>query len=92
MAPLTAHVVDLEQIERLTDKLKGLIGLLERTRNELAQTVDDNGKLQLEVSSLRTQLTGTQSSQSEVAALLAEREQVRARVETMLQQLDAINL
>ena len=92
MAPPTAHVVNLEQIERLTDKLKGLIGLLERTRNELTKTVDDNGKLQLEVESLRPQLTGAESSQSEVAALLAEREQVRARVETMLQQLDAINL
>ena len=36
----TVHMVDVEQIERLADKVKGLIGVLERTQSELAQTVD----------------------------------------------------
>ena len=89
---VTAHVVDLEQIERLAEKVKGLIGLLERTRGELTQTVDDNAKLQLELESLRTQLASAESSSSEMTTLLDEREQVRGRVQDMLQQLEALSV
>ena len=89
---VTAHVVDLEQIERLAEKVKGLIGLLERTQGELTQTVDDNAKLQLELESLRTQLASAESSSSEMMTLLDEREQVRGRVQDMLQQLEALSV
>ena len=89
---VTAHVVDLDQIERLADKVKGLIGLLERTRRELAQTVDDNAKLQQEIEALRSQLAAAESSSAEMTTLLNEREQVRERVQEMLDQLEAFNL
>ncbi len=88
----TVHMVDVEQIERLADKVRGLIGVLERTQSELAQTVDDSSKLHLEIESLRSQLASAESVNSEMTTLLTERDQIRVRVQDMLQQLDAINL
>ena len=86
------EAVNLEQIERLADKVKELIGLLENTRGELSQTVEVNERLQLEVKSLRANLANAQSTSSEVPTLLAEREQIRERVQDMLKQLEAVNI
>lgn len=88
----TAHVVDLEQIERLADKVKGLIGLLERTRQELAQTVNDNAKLNQEIETLRGQVLSAESTSAEMQTLLGEREQIRERVQGMLEELEALNI
>mgnify|MGYP001174516707 FL=1 len=86
------EAVNLEQIERLADKVKELIGLLEHTRGELSQTVEVNERLQLENESLRANLASAQSTSSEVPTLLAEREQIRERVQDMLEQLEAVNI
>ena len=86
------EAVNLEQIERLADKVKELIGLLEHTRGELSQTVEVNERLQLENESLRANLARAQSTSSEVPTLLAEREQIRERVQDMLKQLEAVNI
>ena len=86
------EAVNLEQIERLADKVKELIGLMEHTRGELSQTVEVNERLQLENESLRANLASAQSTSSEVPTLLAEREQIRERVQDMLKQLEAGNI
>mgnify|MGYP001410184535 CR=1 FL=1 len=85
-------VVNIEQIERLAEKVKDLIGLLEDSRSELSQTIEVNERLQLEVKSLRANLANAQSTSSEVPTLLAEREQIRERVQDMLKQLEAVNI
>ena len=86
------EAVNLEQIERLADKVKELIGLMEHTRGALSQTVEGNERLQLENESLRANLASAQSTSSEVPTLLAEREQIRERVQDMLEQLEAVNI
>ena len=86
------EAVNLEQIERLADKVKELIGLLENTRGELSQTVEVKERLQLENESLRANLASAKSTSSEVPTLLAEREQIRERVQDMLKQLEAVNI
>ena len=87
-----AHSVDLEPIERLAEKVKGLVGLLERTRTELSQTVEDNKRLEEEVENLRTRLVAAESEGSEMKDLLTEREQIRTRVSQMLDQLEGLSL
>ena len=74
--------VDIETIGRLAEKINALVGLLDRTRAELAQTTEANDHLSKEVDRLRAQ----------VAADDGEREQVRARVSEMLTQLDELDL
>ena len=54
------QTVDLEPIERLAEKVKGLVDLLEHTRSELEQTVDDNQRLKREVQSLSERLASVE--------------------------------
>ena len=84
--------VDLDTIERLAEKVQALVGLLERTRAELAQTSEDNGRLTTELTTLRERLSAAQNEGAEVKTLLAERGQIQARVSEMLTQLEAIDL
>ena len=88
----TTQAVDLDQIERLADKVRALVGVLERTRTELTQTIEDNQRLQREVESMREQLSTAVNSGEEMTALLAEREQIGSRIREMLQQLEGINV
>ena len=87
----TVQPVDLEPIERLAEKVKGLVGLLERTRAELEQTIQDNQRLKHEVESLSARLASAENEGAEMKSLVAEREQIRARVYEMLEQLEGLN-
>jgi regulator of replication initiation timing len=86
------HSLDLESIERLADKIQSLVQLLERTQNELNQTAADNGRLTTEIDELRNRLALLQRDSGEMDKLLEEREQIRTRVASMLEQLEGLNL
>ena len=88
----TTQAVDLDQIERLADKVRALVGVLERTRTEFTQAIEDNQRLQREVESMREQLSTAANSGEEMTTLLVEREQIGSRVREMLQQLEGINV
>ena len=88
----TTQAVDLEQIERLGEKVKALVGILERTRAELSQTIQDNQRLQREVESMREELSVAVNAGEEMTTLLAEREQIRSRVTELLEQLEGISV
>ena len=89
---MSSPPVDVEPIERLSQKVKSLIAVLERTRTELTQTVEDNLRLSREVEHLKTQLAQAERTGADATTLREEREQVRARVSEMLEQLEAINV
>ena len=89
---MPTHTVDVESIERLADKVRDLIGVLERTRGELSQTIEDNLRLSREVQDLKTQLTSAESTSAEMASLMDEREQIRTRITAMLEQLEEISV
>ena len=86
------HSLDLESIERLADKIQSLVQLLERTQNELNQTAAANGRLTPEIDELRNRLALLQRDSGEMDKLLEEREQIRTRVASMLEQLEGLNL
>ena len=92
MPTRTTHGVDVESIERLAEKVRDLVGVLERTRGELSQAIEDNARLSREAEQLRLDLANTESTNAEVSSLLAEREQIRTRVGEMLEQLDEITV
>lgn len=87
-----ASSVSLEPIDRLADKVQSLIGLLERTRAELTRTTEDNVRLSGEVDALRTQLATVEGQGAQAQSLLTERDQIRARVTEMLEQLEGLSL
>lgn len=86
------RTIEIEPIDRLEDKLKRLVVMVERMRDEQAQAAEENMRLAREVEALRSQLAGTDSVTKELAALREERDIIRTRVGDMLDHLEALNL
>ena len=82
----------LEPLNRLEDKVKRLIGLVERLQQEKASEIGESERLNSELDALRTRLAESDNADSEVAVLRAERDQIRTRVTGILEQLEAIDL
>jgi len=87
-----ASTVEFEAIDRLEQKLKQLVGVLDKTRGDLARARDENARLHAELDAARTRISESEGTGAELTALKSEREQIRGRVEDMLKQLDAISL
>ena len=88
----TATVADLGVVERLDEKIRQLITLVERSRAESAKLRADNDRLGKEVDVLQSQLADAAGVASELQSLREERDQVRTRVADMLAQLDALQM
>ena len=88
----TSVSVELESIERLADKVKSMVALLERSRVEQARTAEDNRRLVSEVNALNVRLSEAEGADAEMTLLRSERDQIRTRVSEMLEQLEAISL
>ena len=87
-----ARGTDVEPIDRLEEKLKMLVGVIDRLRAESAKAVEDNQRLAREMESLRARVAEAEGTSGELSALREERELVRSRVSDMLQQIEALNL
>ena len=83
---------DLESIERLADKVKSIVALLERSRVEQARTAEDNRRLVSEVDALKARLSEAEGTNAEMTMLRSERDQIRTQVSEMLKQLEALSL
>ena len=84
--------VDLESIDRLEEKIKLLVGLVERLRANDGRLSDENGRLVRELDTALARLTVSEGSIAEITALRDEREMIKSRVEDMLAQIEALNL
>jgi regulator of replication initiation timing len=84
--------VDFEAIDRLEQKLKQLVTVLDRTRAEYSRATDENARLRDELEAARGRIAEAEGTGAELAALRQEREQVRGRVDDMLKQIEALNL
>ena len=83
---------DLEPIDRLEQKVKQLVGMVDRMKAEQARIVDENQKLVRELEAVRGRLAASDTVANEVSSLKEERDVIRTRVEEILGQLEAINL
>jgi regulator of replication initiation timing len=92
MAKTMTRSVELEPIDRLEEKVKLLVGVVERMKSEQARAAEENQRLSREVESLRTQLEAGESVATELSALKEERDVIRSRVSEMLDQLESLNL
>jgi regulator of replication initiation timing len=84
--------VDLEPIDRLEEKLKLLVGMIDRLRGENARATEENARLARELDAARARLGDADAAHAEAAALREERELIRSRVGEMLQQIESLNL
>jgi regulator of replication initiation timing len=92
MAKTATRSVDLEPIDRLEEKLKRLVGMIEQMRTAQARSAEENQRLTREIESLRARLSTGESAAHELSALKEERDVIRTRVGEMLEQLEALNL
>ena len=88
----TVQSLDMATLDRLAEKISALVQLLEQTRNELADTSDNNTRLSNELEALQAQFSQSQQNGLEMQTLLDEREQIRARVTEILDQLESLDL
>ena len=92
MVKTAARSVDLEPIDRLEEKVRLLVGLVDRMKQEQAQASEENARLQKEIESLRSRTAAHETLGAELSTLREERDVIRTRVTEMLEQLDALNL
>ncbi|MCC6163197.1 MAG: cell division protein ZapB [Acidobacteria bacterium] len=88
----TVTAADLGVVERLDEKIRQLIALVEKSRAEASRLRTDNDRLTREVDALQAQLADAEGVAVELQSLRDERDQVRARVADMLAQLDALQM
>ena len=91
-ATVTRGGIDLDPIDRLEEKVKLLVNMVERMRADQARAADENQRLAREIDSLRGRLASSDAVSTELSALKQERDVIRTRVGEMLDQLEALNL
>lgn len=88
----TAVRDELDVIDRLEEKVRLLVGAVERLKAEQMRMVDENQRLNRDLDALRSRLADAEGTGQELAALREERTVIRSRVSEMLQQIEKLNL
>lgn len=92
MAKTLTRSVDFEPIDRLEEKMKLLVHMVEQLRGEQTTLKDENARLTRTVASLEAQIAESEGTGAELTMLREERDVIRGRVTEMLEQLEALNL
>ncbi len=92
MAKAVMTRVDLEPIDRLEEKVKLLVGMIDRLRGDHSRVSDENARLMRELDAMKTRVAEAEGTGVEIAALREERELIRSRVGDMLAQIESLNL
>jgi len=92
MAKTLTRPVDFEPIDRLEEKMKQLVALIERLRGEQAQLLETNSRLSRDLEALHARVSEAEGTNAELTTLREEREVIRGRVAEMLEQIEALDL
>ena len=84
--------MDVEPIDRLEEKVRQLVGVIDTLRAERAKAVDEAARLQRELDAARSRLSESSQATAEVSRLREERELIRNRVTQMITQIEKLNL
>jgi len=92
MAKTATRDVELEPLDRLEDKVKRLIAMVDRMTADQKRAAEENQRLKNEIDTLRARAASNEALTSEISTLKDQREVIRTRVGEMLDQLEALNL
>ena len=92
MAKTATRSVELEPIDRLEEKVKRLVGMIDRMKAEQARVAEENQRLTRELAATAARAAASDGLVAELSSLKEEREVIRTRVTDMLDQLEALNL
>ncbi len=88
----TGRPVDTEALDRLEEKVKLLVALIGRQRAEQARMGEELQRVSKELDAAQARLQEASGAAAEVSSLKEERDVIRARVSSLLEQLEGLNL
>lgn len=88
----TGAAVDVQPIDRLEDKIRQLVTMVDTLRAERAKAIDEAARLTRELDAARARLGESANASAEVATLREERDLIRSRVTQMIAHIDRLNL
>lgn len=88
----TPAMIDLQPIDRLEEKVKQLVSMIDSLRADRAKALDEVARLEREIEQARARLSEASGASAEATALREERELIRTRVVQMIAQIDKLNL
>lgn len=91
-AAVATREVDLEPIDRLEEKVRMLVGMIDRLRDDNLRAGEENGRLSRDLETMRVRLQEAEGSSVELNTLREERDLIRTRVNEMLEQIDGLKL
>jgi regulator of replication initiation timing len=92
MAKAMSRGVEFEPIDRLEEKVKLLVAMVDRMKADQAHVAEENLRLSRELDAMRARVAAGDELAAELTSLRDERDTIRTRVTEMLEQLEAINL
>ncbi len=88
----TATSTEVLPIDRLEEKVRQLVGVIDGLRVERAKAAEEISRLQHELEANRARLAESGTLAAEVGSLREERDLIRQRVGQMIAQIDTLNL
>jgi len=87
-----ATTTDLQPIDRLEEKVRQLVSLIDSLRADRTKALDQAAKLERELDAATTRIAELEPGTAETAALRDEREKIRLRVVDLISHIDKLNL
>ena len=87
-----ATTTELQPIDRLEEKVKQLVGMIESLRTDRTKALDTAARLERDLDAATTRITELEAHTAETAALREEREKIRHRVADMISHIDMLKL
>jgi FtsZ-binding cell division protein ZapB len=88
----TGRPIELEGLDRLEEKVKLLVALIGRLRTEQARMADEFQRISKELEAAKARLQEVEGATVEIGTLRDERDVIRTRVTSLLEQLEGLNL
>jgi regulator of replication initiation timing len=92
MAKVMGRGVEFEPIDRLEEKLKLLVAMVDRLKADQARAAEENIRLSRELDAMRVRVAAGDALSAELTTLKDERDTIRTRVTDMLNQLEELSL
>lgn len=83
---------EVQPIDRLEEKVRQLVDLIDTLRADRARALEDAARLQKELEAAKARLADAAGASAELATLREERDLIRGRVSQMIAQIDKLNL
>lgn len=88
----TTTATEVQPIDRLEEKVRQLVGMIDSLRDERARATDEITRLSRELDATKARLAESASLSTELSTLRDERDLIRDRVAQMITQIDKLNL